>query len=208
MSYSSLESINRAWTNRCTFAADGSVGQDDTELMTFMGRSLLAMNHYIINQLPPRIKARINNDEMMHSVSFQNDDHRLALGPWEDGPGWRREGAPTNVPRFIEIEDNQVNQNEKRRAMLKRWDAFSTKMGRHIPRAVHFNRVTPAPDTDEDVEPEETVTTPCVRPHVRGIESVNEGEEDYNMAQFKISNGPGGRPWSELSFHTLDLDIN
>lgn len=206
--YSALETINRAWTNRCTFAADGNVAQDDTELMTFMGRSLLALNNYILNQLPPGIKPQINGDEMMHAISFEKRDRRLALGPWIDGPGWRREGASRDVPQFVEIEDDQVNQNDRRRAMLKNWDAFATRMGRHIPRAVHFKKVTPAPEQEEDMDMDDTIIIPTVPAHFGGIDSEwmddNEEAEDHNMTQFKNSNGLGGRPWSEYIINMLE----
>lgn len=63
---------------------------------------------------------------------------------------------------------------------------FATKTGHHVLRAVHFKKVTPAPDSKEDrMDINISIIIPSTRTYIGGVESMqgdNEEEEDSNMA--------------------------
>lgn len=155
---------------------------------------------------------KVDGDVWFSAFALKDREKRMKLGPWEDGPGWRKEGAPTNMPRFIESEDNLVSQDERRREKFKQWDAYATKMGRHIPRVVYLGKVTPEPIPGEDsdmnmMDPDTDETRAHLNPTDDAaddeldrptLNTQDTDEEEYDLQQFMLGHGPGGRPWSEL----------
>lgn len=188
----------RPWTTRATFAEDGSVAFSVLGLFEYIVRGIYAFTLFLLAQLP--FKVFVNGDRFFSAFSTPYRNTAYHLGPWVNGPGWRPRDAPIDVDRFIECDDDLVSQDERREALFAQFDAYATKMGRHIPRVVHHGKVTPEPAPSEDVEMEElepnAETTPD-NDNVDLSDDDEEGWETYDLDQFKKGHGGGGRPKSK-----------
>ncbi|KAJ7714586.1 hypothetical protein B0H16DRAFT_1807666 [Mycena metata] len=126
---------HRAFTNEANFAQDGQVVNDTRSHVTFMAHLLLLLAIWITNQLPFVYQFRIDSDRFLSAFSFQvdNQGRREAVGPWENGPGFR---DPTAVQEGLNDGRNLVSQDIVRSQHKRRWRLHYNNCVRHIPFAV------------------------------------------------------------------------
>lgn len=132
----------------------------------FSGRLFFSTMNYYFKQLPPHYGIKLNGDRFHSCITYLRETQRVESGPWENGPGYRPDGAEDNPPPFRPCHDNLVSQDSVREAKWKRWEAYYNKTASHIPCAVaRPGKVGPRPypridSTTDDEEDDEDMVGP------------------------------------------------
>lgn len=158
-------------------------------MMKFVGRSLLSLNNWFLNQLPEGYDVLLDADAMLGAISSveETNNKRYKLGPWAQGPGWRRPDAPSaddEIEIVLEEDDDGEHQRRVRLQSSAEWKAHYKKMASHIPRAVVKRKVEVA---DENGIEAGGVDVP----------TVTEDNEEDKESDREADQGSGGRK----SFH-------
>lgn len=125
--------------------------------IVFMARMFLLLIVFLSNQLPLSYDFRIDSDQFLGAFSFSVNGTRESIGPWPNGPGYRRPpGSPAST---APISDDLVAQKDLRSAIVKRWRLHYNRYAAHIPYAVVHEKFFEIDDTGALLHAPTTIST-------------------------------------------------
>lgn len=121
-----------------TFITEGPTIMSPSSVMSFLVRCFLLLVVTMVSQLPGELGAKVDSDSFLASFSFiDSDGARKRVGPWMDGPGWRRSNSPSSASSPIDgMGADLVDQKAHLDSQRRLWTEHQNKCGGHIPSAV------------------------------------------------------------------------